>query len=298
MRRVAAIDCGTNSVRLLVIENGADVHRETRIVRLGQAVDRTGVLAPDAIERTRVALADYAAIIARLGVERTRMVATSATRDARNRDEFVDMVHATLGVEPEVVTGLEEAELAYSGAVGTLHDVAEPVLLIDLGGGSTELVLGGDPLRAHSMNIGSVRMTERHLSDDPPSAAQIAAAEDDVRRALDAARADVPVEQAAAVVGVAGTITTLAAIALGLEQYDAEAIHGIRIPVPTIADITDRLLHLDHGQRAAIRVIHPGRVDVIAGGALILRTVLEQTDATELIASENDILDGIATSIS
>jgi exopolyphosphatase/guanosine-5'-triphosphate,3'-diphosphate pyrophosphatase len=298
VRLVAAIDCGTNSVRLLVTENGADVHRETRIVRLGQAVDRTGVLAPDAIERTRVALADYAAIITRLGVERTRMVATSATRDARNRDEFAAMVHATLGVEPEVVTGLEEAELSYSGAVGTLHDVAEPVLLIDLGGGSTELVLGGDPLRAHSMNIGSVRMTERHLSDDPPSAAQVAAAEDDVRRALDAARADVPVEQAAAVVGVAGTITTLAAIALGLEQYDAEAIHGSRIPVPTIADITDRLLHLDHGQRAAIKVIHPGRVDVIAGGALILRTVLEQTDATELIASENDILDGIAKSIS
>jgi exopolyphosphatase/guanosine-5'-triphosphate,3'-diphosphate pyrophosphatase len=298
VRRVAAIDCGTNSVRLLVTEDGADLHRETRIVRLGQGVDRTGLLAPEAIARTRAALADYAGIIDRLGVHRTRMVATSATRDARNRADFVEMVHATLGIEPEVVTGLAEAELSYSGAVGTLPDLTEPVLLIDLGGGSTELVLGGSPLRAHSMDIGSVRMTERHLSDDPPTERQIEAAVADVRAALEAAHDDVPVEQASSVVGVAGTITTLAAIALGLDKYDSTAIHGSSIPASAVADITARLLRMNSEQRAAIRVIHPGRVDVIAAGALVLRTVLERAGATELIASENDILDGIAQSIS
>jgi exopolyphosphatase / guanosine-5'-triphosphate,3'-diphosphate pyrophosphatase len=298
VRRVAAIDCGTNSVRLLVVEDGTDLHRETRIVRLGQAVDRTGVLAPDAIERTRAALADYAAVIDRLGVEQTRMVATSATRDAGNRKDFVDMVHATLGAEPEVVTGLEEAELSYSGAVGTLRGVSEPVLLIDLGGGSTELVLGGEPLRAHSMDIGSVRMTERHLIDDPPTADQVAAAVHDVQLALDAARADVPIDEASSVVGVAGTVTTLAAIVLGLDKYDSDVIHGSRIPTAAIADVTERLLQMNPAERAAIRVIHPGRVDVIAGGALVLRTVLERTGAAAVIASENDILDGIAASIS
>jgi exopolyphosphatase/guanosine-5'-triphosphate,3'-diphosphate pyrophosphatase len=295
--RVAAIDCGTNSVRLLVSDDGTDVHRETRIVRLGQDVDRTGLFAPEAIERTRVALVDYAAIIDRLDVQRTRMVATSATRDARNRSDFVDMVHATLGVEPEVVTGLEEAALSYSGAVGTLPGVDEPVLLIDLGGGSTELVLGGEALRAHSMDVGSVRMTERHLVDDPPTQAQIDKAAADVRAAIESARADVPLDDAASVVGVAGTITTIAAMALELPHYDSDAIHGSRISTAAIDEITGRLLTMDHQARAAVPVIHPGRVDVIAGGALVLRTVLEQIGADAVIASERDILDGIARSI-
>jgi exopolyphosphatase / guanosine-5'-triphosphate,3'-diphosphate pyrophosphatase len=295
--RVAAIDCGTNSVRLLVLENGQDLHRETRIVRLGQSVDRTGVLAPEAIERTRVALADYAAIIERLAAERTRMVATSATRDAANRDEFAAMVRDTLGVEPEVVSGLEEAALSFAGAVGTMDGLPRPVLLVDLGGGSTELVLGGHQLRAHSMDVGSVRMTERHLQDDPPTQEQVDAAVADVRSAIDAARADVPLGEARTVVGVAGSITTIAAVALELEQYDAEVIHGSRISAARIAEVTDRLLHLDHDGRAAISVIHPGRVDVIGGGAIVLRTLLEDVGADEVVVSEHDILDGIALSI-
>jgi exopolyphosphatase/guanosine-5'-triphosphate,3'-diphosphate pyrophosphatase len=296
--RVAAVDCGTNSVRLLVTEGGKDVHREMRIVRLGQSVDSTGVLAPEAIERTRVALADYAEIIERLGAQRTRMVATSATRDAANRDDFTAMVRDTLGVEAEVVTGLEEAALSFSGAVGTMDGLPRPVLLVDLGGGSTELVLGGHQLRAYSMDVGSVRMTERHLRDDPPTQQQVDAAVADVREAIEAARADVPLNEARTVVGVAGSITTIAAVALDLEEYDAEAVHGSRMSAERIAEVTDRLLHLDHDQRAAIRAIHPGRVDVIGGGALVLRTLVEEVGAAEVVVSEHDILDGIALSIS
>jgi exopolyphosphatase / guanosine-5'-triphosphate,3'-diphosphate pyrophosphatase len=242
-------------------------------------------------------LADYAAIIRRLDVQRTRMVATSATRDAGNRDEFFDMVRATLGAEPELVSGLEEAGLSFAGAVGTMGGLARPVLLIDLGGGSTELVLGGNQLRAHSMDVGSVRMTERHLHDDPPTQQQVEAAVADVGAAIDAARYDVPLQETRTVVGVAGTITTIAAIALELKQYDAAAIHGSRISAQRIAEVTDRLLHMDHDARAAVTVIHPGRVDVIGGGAIVLRTVVEQSGADEVVISEHDILDGIALSI-
>jgi exopolyphosphatase/guanosine-5'-triphosphate,3'-diphosphate pyrophosphatase len=298
--RVAAIDCGTNSVRLLVIDEDdgpVDVHRETRIVRLGQDVDRTGVLASEAIERTRIALADYAGIITALGAQSTRMVATSATRDAANRADFVAMVHATLGVEPEVITGVEEAALSYAGAVGTLSAVAEPVLLIDLGGGSTEFVLGDNPVAAHSMDVGSVRITERHLTDDPPTQGQIDAAVADITDAIARARTDVALDRAATVVGVAGTITTIAAIALDLPHYDSDAIHATRIGTAAVDQITDQLLRMDHEVRATIPVIHPGRVDVIAAGALVLHTVLHEIGADSLIASEHDILDGIASSM-
>jgi exopolyphosphatase/guanosine-5'-triphosphate,3'-diphosphate pyrophosphatase len=297
MTRVAAIDCGTNSVRLLVVDDGSDVHRETRIVRLGQGVDRTGVLAPDAIERTRAALADYATIIAATGAARVRMVATSATRDARNREDFLAVVHETVGVEPEVVTGLDEARLSYTGAVGTLPSVDGRVLLVDLGGGSTELVLGGDRLRAHSMDVGSVRMTERHLADDPPRPGQVDAVVADVRAALRRAAEDVPLDAADVVVGVAGTVTTLAAMILGLPHYDSAAIHGSRFTPEQIDVITRRLIGLSHDERAAVPVIHPGRVDVITAGAIILRTVLDASGGQQLIASEHDILDGIALSI-
>jgi exopolyphosphatase / guanosine-5'-triphosphate,3'-diphosphate pyrophosphatase len=293
--RVAGIDCGTNSLRLLVMDGSDQLHREMRIVRLGQGVDRTGLLAAEALERTRAALVDYAAVIERLGVERTRMIATSATRDARNRADFVAMVHETVGVKPEVITGREEAELSYAGAVGTLDGVDEPVMLIDLGGGSTELVLGPD--RVHSMDVGSVRMTERHLHDDPPPPEQLAAAVADVQRALDAAAHDVPLDTGATLVGVAGTITTVAAIALGLTEYDPARIHGSRLSREQIAAVADRLAGLDHGGRAAIPVIHPGRVDVITAGALILRTVVDRTGAAEVVVSEHDILDGVAASI-
>jgi exopolyphosphatase/guanosine-5'-triphosphate,3'-diphosphate pyrophosphatase len=295
--RVAAIDCGTNSIRLLVRDADQDLHREMRIVRLGQGVDRTGALAPEAIERTRVALADYAATIVRLDVERVRMIATSATRDAANRDDFVAMVRTTLGVDPEVISGAEEAALSYAGAIGAVPDLRQPVLLVDLGGGSTELVMGPEPLRAHSMDVGAVRMTERHLHDDPPTAAQIDAVVHDVGAALDRAEHDVPWRESRDVVGVAGTITTVAAIALGLDEYRPDRIHGTRLSSAQVARVTDRLLALDHAGRAAIAAIHPGRVDVIAAGALVLRSVLERSGAAELVASEHDILDGVSLSI-
>jgi len=300
--RVAAIDCGTNSVRLLVADatpSGlVQLHREMRIVRLGEGVDRTGVLAPAALERTRVALSDYAATIAAFGAERVRLVATSATRDAANRDDFNAMVTTTLGIAPEVASGVEEAALSFNGAAGTLPAVTGPVLVADIGGGSTELVLGaGGELRAHSMNIGAVRLTERHLHDDPPTTTQVAAAVADIEAALDIAARDVDLHTGATLVGVAGTITTLAAISLGLAEYSSEAVHGSRLAASDIGAITARLLALDHAQRAEIKVIHPGRVDVIAAGAVILRTLVATTGAAEVIVSEHDILDGIALSL-
>ncbi len=296
--RVAAIDCGTNSVRLLVADlTGSgldDVVREMRIVRLGEGVDRTGSLAPQAIERTRAALLEYAATLAGHDVEQVRMVATSATRDASNRADFVSMVRSTLGIDPEVVTGQEEAALSYAGAVDTLPDVVGPVLLADIGGGSTELVLGGEPLRSVSMDIGSVRMTERHLHDDPPTQAQIGAAVADIRAALDCASGAVPLDTGAALVGVAGTVTTVAAIALDLAEYDPAVIHGSVLSAERVHAVTASLLRMDHARRAAIPVLHPGRVDVIAAGALVLRDLVELTGAAEVVASEHDILDGIA----
>jgi exopolyphosphatase / guanosine-5'-triphosphate,3'-diphosphate pyrophosphatase len=318
VKRVAAIDCGTNSIRLLVADGGpvglSDVHREMRVVRLGEGVDETGRLAPAAIERTRLALLDYAERIRSLGATEVRMVATSASRDAANADEFRAVVQAILGVEPEVITGLVEADLSFAGAVASLPGVADPLLLADIGGGSTELVLGsptaaslGPPsmdirpgpqvIASHSMDVGCVRMTERHLHDDPPTEAQVQGALADLRVALQAATADVPVHQAAAFVGVAGTVTTIVALALGLPAYDPDAIHGSVIDYQQVAEVTDRLLGMRRTERAALPVMHPGRVDVIAGGALVLRTVMEFAGAREVIASEHDILDGIALSL-
>jgi exopolyphosphatase / guanosine-5'-triphosphate,3'-diphosphate pyrophosphatase len=308
--RVAGIDCGTNSIRLLIadVADGGltDVVRQMRVVRLGQGVDRTGRLAPEAIERTRVALADYAALIREHRAERVRMVATSATRDAENRADFVAVVLGELGVEPEVISGQEEASLSFAGAASVLDEVAGAMLVADIGGGSTELVRGGPlrahrmdvggELRAHSMDVGCVRMTERHLRDDPPTPDQVAATVRDVRAAITAARADVPLDLPLTFVGVAGTVTTIAAIALGLDRYDAAAIHGSTITAQQVRDVTDRLLHMSHDERAALPVMHPGRVDVIGGGALVLRTLMEEIGVDAVIASEHDILDGIALS--
>jgi exopolyphosphatase/guanosine-5'-triphosphate,3'-diphosphate pyrophosphatase len=300
--RVAGIDCGTNSIRLLIADptpDGllVDVVREMKIVRLGQGVDRTGRLAPEAIERTRVALSEYAVAITEHGVDRVRMTATSATRDAANRSDFVEMVVATLGIEPEVITGAEEAELSFRGAVAGLPGVRTPLLVADIGGGSTELVLGNGTLRSHSMNVGCVRMTERHLHDDPPTAAQVDAVVADVRSAIEEATRDVPIRTAATFVGVAGTVTTIAAIALGLDRYDADAIHASTMSAAQVSDVTQRLVSMSRDERAALPVMHPGRVDVIAAGALVLRTLVEQSDAAEVVASEHDILDGIAMSL-
>jgi len=225
-------------------------------------------------------------------------LATSATRDAQNRDEFVAMVQRELGVAPEVITGAEEAELSFTGAASVLDLTGGPVLVADIGGGSTELVRGGDgPLRSFSMDVGCVRMTERHLHDDPPTPAQIAATVTDLRAAIAEAREHVPLDADATFIGVAGTVTTIAAIALGLERYDPEAIHGSTITAGQVADVTARLLAMTREQRAALPVMHPGRVDVIGGGALVLRTLLEEIGAPAVIASEHDILDGIALSI-
>jgi exopolyphosphatase/guanosine-5'-triphosphate,3'-diphosphate pyrophosphatase len=311
--RVAGIDCGTNSIRLLVadVHDGrlVDVVREMRIVRLGQGVDRTGRLAPEALERTRVALREYAGMIRELAAVQVRMVATSATRDAANRDEFVAMVQAEFGVEPEVISGHEEAELSFAGAASVLPELRGPMLVADIGGGSTELVrgdrnmlgspgpLGGGRLQAHSMNVGCVRMTERHLRDDPPTTAQVEATVADLRAAIDAARKDVPLDADAAFIGVAGTVTTIAAIVLDLDEYDPVAIHGARISAAQVAEVTARLLDMRHAERAALPVMHPGRVDVIGGGALVLRTLVEEIGADSVIASEHDILDGIALSL-
>lgn len=296
--RVAAIDCGTNSVRLLVRDlPGAQLHREMRVVRLGQGVDATGSLHPDALERTRVALADYAVICADLGVERTRMVATSATRDASNRSAFVDLVQSTLGVTPEVISGDEEAALSFAGATGDLTDGA-PYLVLDIGGGSTELVLGSDTVEAsYSMDVGCVRLTERHLVSDPPTPTQIAAAREDIDVALDRALAQVPGALATTAVGLAGSVTTVAALALGLAAYDPVAIHLTRLSAEQVDDIAERLLAMTRTERAALPVMHPGRVDVIGGGALVLQSVVRRVGLAEVLVSESDILDGIALSI-
>lgn len=301
--RVGAVDCGTNSIRLLVADVAADgtkrdVHREMRVVRLGQGVDRTGEIAPEALERTRAALVDYAATCRDLGAERVRMVATSATRDARNRDAFVSMVVDVLGVPPEVVSGAEEAALSFDGATRGLDPAQGPFLVMDIGGGSTELVLGTTAVEAGlSVDVGCVRLTERHLAGDPPDAAQVAAAVADIDAALQRVREAVPVERARTAVGLAGSVTTVAALALDLQAYDAERIHLSRIPAADVAAVTSRLLGMAREQRAALPVMHPGRVDVIGAGALVLATLVDRLGLSEVVVSETDILDGIAWSV-
>ncbi|GHF45465.1 exopolyphosphatase/guanosine-5'-triphosphate,3'-diphosphate pyrophosphatase [Amycolatopsis bartoniae] len=316
MPRVAAIDCGTNSIRLLVAEltvrhDGTvdlrDLHREMRVVRLGQGVDATGRLAPEALERTRAALVDYTVAARRKGVERVRMVATSATRDASNRDEFFAMTRDVLGVEAEVISGDEEARLSFTGAVGEQDPDDGPFLVVDVGGGSTELVLGdwdgqrASVTAAKSVDIGCVRITERALKSDPPTPDEIAAAREFATGVLREAFDVVDVAKAKTWIGVAGTVTTLSAVAQELPEYDSERTHLSRLSQAQVFGLADDLLAADHQTRAANPVIHPGRVDVIGGGALIVRLLAEQLaergGPTELVVSEHDILDGIALSL-
>ncbi|MFC9795976.1 exopolyphosphatase [Streptomyces sp. NPDC057695] len=303
MTRVAGIDCGTNSIRLLV----ADVHPETgelveldrrmTIVRLGQGVDQTGRLAPEALERTFAACRAYAEVIKELGAERIRFVATSASRDAENRADFVNGVVEILGVEPEVITGDQEAAFSFTGATGELHG-DDRRLVVDIGGGSTEFVVGNRHVEAaRSVDIGCVRLTERHVRHDPPTAEEAEAIRADVRAALDLAAETVPLGTAETLVGLAGSVTTVAAIALGLPEYDSEKIHHSRISAAQVAEVAERLLASTHAERAAIPVIHPGRVDVIIAGALVLREIVERVGAPEVVVSEHDILDGIALSV-
>jgi exopolyphosphatase/guanosine-5'-triphosphate,3'-diphosphate pyrophosphatase len=309
VKRVAAIDCGTNSIRLLVadVDPGTgelrELDRRMEIVRLGQGVDRTGRLAPEALERTFAACREYAAVIKGLGAEKVRFVATSASRDAENRAEFVNGVLEILGVEPEVITGDQEAEFSFTGATKELAgrtDLKLPYLVVDIGGGSTEFVLGGQSVRAaRSVDVGCVRMTERHLLrdgeiSDPPTPGQITAIKADIGAALDRAEETVPLSEAATLVGLAGSVTTVAGIALGLGHYDSAAIHHSRISLAKVREITGDLLASTHAERAANPVLHPGRVDVIAAGALVLLSVMERVGAEEVVVSEHDILDGIA----
>jgi exopolyphosphatase/guanosine-5'-triphosphate,3'-diphosphate pyrophosphatase len=307
--RVAAIDCGTNSLRLLVadVDTGlrrlADVVRRMEIVRLGQGVDATGRLAPDALDRTLHTLGEYAGIIHRSGATSVRMVATSATRDAANAAEFSAAVTMILGQPPEVLTGDEEAALSFAGATAELagSSLPGPYLVVDIGGGSTEFVLGnqdgGNGLAACSMDIGCVRMTERHLHDDPPTAAQIEAATADIDAAIAAASAAVHADRARTLVGLAGSVTTVAGIALDLPAYDPEKIHHARITADQVHEVTQGLLGQTVAQRREIGVMHPGRADVIGAGALVLDRIMTDLGFAEVITSEHDILDGIAWSL-
>ncbi|WP_286014098.1 MULTISPECIES: Ppx/GppA phosphatase family protein [Nocardia] len=311
--RVAAVDCGTNSIRLLIADVGADgrlsdVHREMRIVRLGQGVDATGELHPEAIERTRAALHDYVDLMRDNEVTRVRMVATSATRDARNRDDFFSMAAAELGrVVPgawaEVITGDEEARLSFAGAVGELSGSEGPFVVVDLGGGSTEVVLGDSTgvQSAYSADIGCVRITERCLHGNPPTPEEVASARFFASQRLAQAFGVVPVERARTWVGVAGTMTTIAAVALDLPEYNSEKVHLTRLRLDQVRAVCHRLVAMDHDERAALGPMHPGRVDVIGGGAVITEVLADElarrAGISELVVSEHDILDGIALSI-
>jgi exopolyphosphatase/guanosine-5'-triphosphate,3'-diphosphate pyrophosphatase len=312
--RLAGIDCGTNSIRLLIADfDGGrlrDVHRETRIVRLGQGVDATGEFAAEAITRTRGALTDYAALIDEHGARRVRMVATSAARDVTNRDAFFAMTAEVLGsVLPgavaEVITGTEEAELSFRGGVGELGSGAGPFVVVDLGGGSTEIVVGGDAAAgvtaSYSADIGCVRLTERCLHSDPPTPAEVAAARRVVREQLDVAFGIVPVEGAKTWVGLAGTMTTLSALAHNLTTYDSAAIHLSRVPGDHLLSVCERLIAMTRAERAALPPMHEGRADVIGAGAIVVeelaRELRTRAGIDELTVSEHDILDGIVLSI-
>ena len=313
MTRVAAVDCGTNSIRLLIADADGrgglrDVVRTLRLVRLGEGVDRTGRFGAEALERTLAAVRDYAELCREHHVERIRFVATSATRDAANRAEFTDAVAAILGVPAEVIPGVEEAALSFRGALTALENVpGMQHLVVDLGGGSTELVLGGSvPDSAYSMDIGCVRLAERYVHNDPPLPSELASIRRDVDAALDIAVGTVDVSQSTEVIGVAGTVTTITALALGLDSYDPIAISGSRLPLHAVMDACDLLSRMPRAERAALPFMHQGRVDVIGAGAVIWSTVLQRVaDATAaagrplefITTSEHDILDGVALSL-
>ena len=297
--RVAAIDCGTNSLRLLIADidgqNFREIHRDMRVVRLGQGVDKNKAFAPEAIERTLLATADYADVLRAKGVERVRFCATSATRDATNRDLFINGVEDILGISPDVIPGSEEAALSFMGATKELGQELAPFLVVDIGGGSTEFVLGSTEVAAaRSVNIGCVRMSERHLTSQPPTAAQIAGAVADIDAAIADAGSHVDFKSAESLIAVAGTATTVAAAALELTEYDRYAIHLSRISAQKVHEVAEMFAAMNREEIAALGYMHPGRVDVITSGSLVLSRVMELTGAKEFIASESDILDGIA----
>lgn len=307
MTRVAAVDCGTNSIRLLIADTDGrtltDLVRTMEIVRLGQGVDVTGRIAPEAMERTVRVARSYAQQCTDADVERVRFVATSASRDAQNAADFtagIAEAFAGFGTVPEVVSGDEEAQLSFRGATSVAAEsTPAPYLVVDLGGGSTEFVLGVRQVEAtRSTNIGCVRLTERHLHSDPPTEAEIDAALVDINAAIDEAAAVVPLDRAGSLIGLAGSVTTITAHALWLTAYDPKRIHGAQLSISQVERSCDALLHATREQRAALGYMHPGRVDVIGSGALIWRTIVRRVSAVAgietVLTSEHDILDGIA----
>ncbi len=304
MTRVAAFDCGTNSLRLLVADidgpgrTSTELVREMRIVRLGQGVDRTGRLAEASLHRVYAALDELMEVVRAHDVRTIGFCATSAARDAENSQEFLDGVRERVGVVPQILDGDAEARASFAGATRTLPPLPEPLLVLDIGGGSTELILGtadGTVLEAESLDIGSVRLNERHLADDPPSKEQVQAAVDDIDAALDACSVDPA--RAGAVIGVAGTVTTLAAAVLDLGSYDRDLIHHCVLRPDAVQGAVTRMLTMMVEQRKALPYMHPGRADVIGAGGLILDRVLRRTTVRSMLVSEQDILDGIAWSL-
>lgn len=300
--RVAAIDCGTNSIRLLIADidgnNFREIVRDMEIVRLGQGVDQTGQFHPDAITRTLAAVDKFSAEIAKRGVEKIRFCATSATRDATNRHLFIDGVRERLGIELEVISGDEEAALSFAGAIKDLDPSEGPFLVVDIGGGSTEFVFGTSTVEAaRSVNIGCVRMTERHFATDPVTSQEIELARSDIKEAIAQAGDVVAITKAKTLVAVAGTATTVAAAALDLPEYDRYAIHLSRISAAQVHSSATMFATQDRQQRSQLGYMHPGRVDVIAAGSLVLSEIMKATGATEFVASESDILDGMAFSL-
>ena len=297
-RSVAAVDIGTNSVRLLVTDlGGRQLERRMQITRLGQGVDTAGVLHPDAIERTVRVLGEFGALIGRHGAGRVRAAATSAARDARNKDDFFDAAERALGVRPELLPGEEEARLSFRGAsVGVDPDLG-PFLVVDIGGGSTEFILGTrEPEALVSVDMGCVRMTERHLSTDPPTESELDACFLDVRRKLLEVRRVIDVARVRLMIGLAGTITTLAALNLGLTRYDPSKTHHSRLGRADVEKWLSRLSSMPVEARRGV-LLEPARAEVIVGGAAVLATILRELEIPELLVSESDILDGLAASL-
>jgi len=308
MTRFAAIDCGTNAIRILIADvidgRVIDVVREMRTVRLGEGVDASGEFSTAALQRTFAACEEYAQLLKEHPVESLRFIATSASRDVRNRAEFVEGVQVRLGVTVEVISGTEEAELSFLGAVRGLDPalISDPVLVADVGGGSTEYVLGnaatGEISAATSVNIGCVRMTERHLQADPPELDEVAAAVADVDAHLAKVLEVIPPGSFATFIGLAGSVTTVAAMAMDLPVYDADVIHGSVITRAQVKSVTTRLLDMPRVERAAFGFMHPGRVDVIAGGSLVLCRTMQAYELDQVVVSEADLLDGIVYRLS
>lgn len=305
LTRVAAIDCGTNTLRLLIadidLESVNPVHqvlREMRTVRLGEGVEATGRFASTALARTREALIEYAAMIAEHDVQNTRMVATSATRDAANRSELFDIVASTVATRPEVISGDQEGRLTFRGVLSGLT-LDGPSTVVDIGGGSTELFVGdaSGVDRGVSMNIGVVRLTERHVRSDPPLRAELERIEQDVATAVREALVEINRPVTGPLIGVAGTATTAAALAHRMPGYDPKLIHGLRTPYGDLVEVADWAARVDTAARAAHPAMHPGRAGVFPAGMVILRTVMATLGADALTVSESDILDGIALSI-